>query len=62
MAGLRGDGWSNVITNFGYNRRWSAREKLIAGGLARRRPGEQFDMRYAWPIMLGSTIEAMACR
>ena len=35
----------------------SAREKLIAAGLARRRPGEQFDIRHASPIMLGCIID-----
>ena len=57
MARLREAGWSKVINEYVHNRRWSAREKLIAAGLARRRPGEQFDIRQAWPIMLGCTID-----
>ena len=57
MAVLRTAGWSKVITKRGHNLRWSAREALIAAGLARRRPGEQFDARHAWKIMLGCTID-----
>jgi thioesterase domain-containing protein/acyl carrier protein len=56
MAQLRGGGWSKVIT-YGHNLRWSAREKLIASGLARRRPGEQFDVRHARQIMRGCIID-----
>lgn len=57
MARLREAGWSKVITEYGRNLRWSAREKLIAAGLARRRPGEQFDIRHASQIMRGCIID-----
>ena len=33
VARLREPGWSKVITEYASNRRWSAREKLIAAGL-----------------------------
>jgi amino acid adenylation domain-containing protein len=57
MARLREAGWSRVISEYGHNLRWSAREKLIAAGLARRRPDEQFDFRQAWQIMLDCTVD-----
>lgn len=52
-AKLREGGCSTLLIHF----RHRAREKLIAAGLARRRPGEQFDIRHAFPITLGCTIE-----
>ena len=57
MARLREVGWSKVITEYGHNLRWSAREKLIAAGLARRRPGGQFDVRQGLQIMRGCIID-----
>jgi thioesterase domain-containing protein len=57
MERLRKPGRSKVITEYGRNRLWSAREKLIAAGLARRQPGEQFDVRQAPRMMRGWTID-----
>ncbi|MBV8927641.1 MAG: amino acid adenylation domain-containing protein, partial [Mycobacteriaceae bacterium] len=51
MALLRHPGRAKVIANYGHNVRWAAREKLIAAGVIKRRPGEQFDIRHAWQVM-----------
>ena len=57
MARLREVGWSTVVTEKRHNLRWAAREKLIAAGLARRRPSEQFDIRNAPQITCGYVID-----
>jgi amino acid adenylation domain-containing protein len=52
MARLRESRRSKLIADYGHNVGWATREKLIAAGLVKRRPGEQFDIRHAWQIML----------
>jgi amino acid adenylation domain-containing protein len=51
LARLREPGRAQLFIEYGRNLRWSAREKLIAARLARRRPAEQFDVRAAWRVM-----------
>jgi amino acid adenylation domain-containing protein len=57
LARLRESQRSQLVTEYAANLWWSAREKLAAAGLTGRRPGEQFDIRHAWQIMLDCTSQ-----